>query len=461
MTHTHFIGIGGTGLSAIARVLLERGQSVSGSDRQPSPLSERLEALGARVHIGHAAEQVNGADMVVRSSAVPDSNPEVQAALAKGIPVLRREEYLSQLLDGLTTIAVAGSHGKTTTTAMVAWMLSALNQHPGFIAGGEVNNLQTNAAAGRGPLFVIEADEYDYMFWGLAPKLAVVTNMEHDHPDCFPTPQTYLQAFQGFVERVLPNGTLIGCLDDPGAAGLLDYARSQGKKTLSYSLSDSQADYYAQDIQPVAGAGIAFTAVKNRTPLAECRLQLPGEHNVRNALAALIVADQLKLDLEDASAALGDFRGAGRRFELRGEAGGVTVIDDYGHHPTEIKATLAAARARYPQRRIWAVWQPHTYSRTMQLAAQFGGAFADADQVLVTDVYAAREAEPDVFSLATVVAQIKAVQVRPSGQLAETGAKLLTEVQPGDVVIVFSAGDANQVSVDLLAALRQREQQHG
>jgi len=457
MRHTHFIGIGGTGLSAIAKVLLERGQQVSGSDRRPSPQSSRLEALGARVYIGHAAEQVNGADVVVRSSAVPDDNVEVAAAKKAGIPVLKRVDYLEQLLEGLTTIAVAGSHGKTTTTAMIVWMLSALNQQPGFIAGGEVKNLDSNASAGRGPYFVIEADEYDYMFWGLHPKLALVTNMEHDHPDCFPTPEDYRQAFRGFIDRIQPEGTLIACQDDHGAASLLDYAKTLGVRTLSYSLEDPTADYFAGQVHSLPGSGYQFNLYRGQQQLTTCKLTVPGKHNVLNASAALIVAEQLKLDLAEANATLADFRGAGRRFEIIGEAGDVTVVDDYGHHPTEIRATLAAARARYPQRRLWAVWQPHTYSRTMQLLGEFSAAFLDADQVLVTNVYAARESQPDSFSIQQVIASIQHPQVRLAGELQTTTETLMNEVQPGDVVIVFSAGDADRVSADLLKGLQMKE----
>ncbi|TES89483.1 MAG: UDP-N-acetylmuramate--L-alanine ligase, partial [Anaerolineales bacterium] len=218
MMHTHFIGIGGTGLSAIARVLLERGEKVTGSDRQQSPITETLQAAGAQVFIGHNAENVQGADVVVRSSAVPDDNVEVVAAQEAGIPVLKRVNYLDQLLLNHFTIGIAGSHGKTTTTSMVAWLLHALGQQPGFIVGGEVRNLGTNAGAGKSRFFVVEADEYDFMFWGLNPGIAVVTNVEHDHPDCFPTPESFDGAFKGFVDRITPEGTLVVCMDDPGSA---------------------------------------------------------------------------------------------------------------------------------------------------------------------------------------------------------------------------------------------------
>lgn len=457
MTHTHFIGIGGTGLSAIARVLLGRGEQVSGSDQARSQLAARLEADGAVVYIGHATAQISGADLVVRSSAVPDDNVEVLAAQAAGIPVLKRSAYLGELLKGRQTIGVAGSHGKTTTTAMIAWMLAALELEPGFIVGGEVANLGTNAQAGNSDLFVIEADEYDYMFWGLAPVIAVVTNVEHDHPDCFPTPESFTAAFQGYADRIPSDGTLVACLDDPGSQDLLNYADRKGTHWLSYSGVVEQANYSARALKPVAGAGYTFQAFGGERVIADLALQVPGKHNVLNALAALVTADLLNLDLVKAAAALGSFEGAGRRFEVLGEAAGVLVVDDYGHHPTEITATLSAARDRYPARRIWAVWQPHTFSRTLSLLDQFGASFADADQVVVTGVYAAREARPDDFSEDQILAAVDHPEARLVTGLDQSTEFLLGQVQSGDLVIVFSAGDAAQISAGLHAALQKKE----
>lgn len=455
-THVHFIGIGGAGLSAIARVLLERGQTVSGSDRAASPLSESLVRAGARVFSGHAAENVRGASLVIRSSAVMDDNPEVLAARAAGIPVLKRADYLPTLLEDCRVLAVAGSHGKTTTSAMLAWTLTALDQRPGYIVGGVVENLGRNASAGRGPYFVIEADEYDYMFWGLNPEAAIVTNIEHDHPDMFPTPEDFTQAFAGFAERIKPGGLLVACVDDPGAAALLARTAGGDKDTLAYSLTSPAATFTATDLVAEAGSGYAFMALKGGQPLARVALQVPGEHNVVNALAVLAVVEWLGLDVAEAAQALGDFRGAGRRFEVLGEADGVLVVDDYGHHPTEIKATLAAARARYPGRRLWAVWQPHTYSRTLRMLADFGAAFDQADRVLVTGVYAAREAPPEDFSHDRVLAAIRADAPVYQQRLEEATGYLLAQVGPDDVVLVFSAGDATEVSAGLLAGLQAR-----
>lgn len=457
LAHIHFIGIGGTGLSAIARVLLERGETVSGSDRSDSALAEAIRAAGAQVYIGHAPEQVQGADVVVRSSAVPDENVEVVAAKAAGIPVLKRIDYLGSLLAEKMTIGIAGAHGKTTTTSMITWMLHELGQHPGFIVGGEVQNLGVNAAAGEGDLFVIEADEYDHMFWGLHPTIAVVTNIEHDHPDCFPTERDMMAAFEGFVDRLTSDGSLVFCLDDPGASHLMAYAGSKGHHWLAYSVEDLDADYTTRSLESVPGAGYRFEVLRGDHAVSKIALQVPGLHNVRNALAAIVTADLLNLDLEAAGRAISTFSGSGRRFEILGEAEGVTVVDDYGHHPTEIEATVQAARARFPENRIWAVWQPHTYSRTSMWQAQFGKALAGADRAVVTGVYAAREAQPEDFSLEAVAAAVHVPGAQAIEKLADVTAYLLEQVAAGDVVIVFSAGDATLVSRGLLDGLHARE----
>ena len=459
--NTHFIGIGGTGLSAIARVLLERGEQVSGSDREESAPAQALRQAGALVHIGHAAGNVNGAARVIRSSAVSDDNVEVQAARAKGIPVFKRADFLAHLLANQQVIAVAGSHGKTTTTAMLAWMLTALNQRPGFIIGSLAQNLGANAAAGAGRLFVIEADEYDYMFLGLSPQLALVTNVEYDHPDLFATPADFNKAFRSFVDRIQPEGTLLASGDDLGARDLLTYAKTQGKAIYSYSHSHKDADYLATEIKPQPEKGSSFKALHGGKTFAEIHLQVPGLHNVSNALAALAAADLLGLPANEAAMALSDFRGTARRFDIRGEPGGVLIIDDYAHHPTEIRSTLAAAKSRYPGRRLWAVWQPHTYSRTQTLWDDFAAAFAEADSVLVTDVYAAREQAPAGFDMGALVKSIEHADARHVPTLDQAGDYLLSELKAGDIVIVMSAGDAVALSESLYSALKEREALHG
>lgn len=458
MTHVHLIGIGGSGLSAIARILLESGYTVSGSDRQLSSLALSLQASGVQVSCGHRAENVQGADLVVRSSAISDDNPEVAAALQAGVRVLKRADFLGELLAGRRTIAVAGTHGKTTTTAMIAWILSALGRSPSFIIGGVSANLGTNASAGSGPDFVIEADEYDRMFLGLRPDLAIVTNIEHDHPDCYPTAEDFYAAFREFSGRLVRGGALLACSDDRGAARLLKDASGSGSLALAYGLERWMGhpcpDYCGLELQPNTCGGFDFVF---RPPVGDdvqVSLQVPGQHNVRNALAALAAAGLLELPLTEAARALGEFRGTGRRFELRGEAGGVSVVDDYAHHPTEIRATLAAARARFPGRAIWAVWQPHTYSRTRTLLYEFAAAFGDADHVLVTEVFPAREPDPGDFSARQVLAAMRHPDAHFVPDLAAAAARLNGSLHPGDVLLVLSAGDADQLSGQVLASLR-------
>ncbi|HBX69630.1 MAG TPA: UDP-N-acetylmuramate--L-alanine ligase, partial [Chloroflexi bacterium] len=322
MEHIHLIGIGGTGLSAIARVLLESGYIVSGSDMQESPLGRAVQAAGARVFSGHAAENITGADLVVRSSAIPDSNVEVQAARQKGIPVLKRADFLGQLMAGRLGIAVAGTHGKTTTTAMIAWLLSALGQNPSFIVGGVVSNLRTNARAGQGSAFVIEADEYDRMFLGLRPQMAMITNVEHDHPDIYPSAADFQAAFRDFVGCLNPEGFLLLCADDPAAMDLQLTAHNKNLHTLTYGIYNPQANYKATNLRAEADKGFAFDAKKDESLLAQITLQVPGEHNVLNALAALAIAHQLNLAMDAAAQALSDFQGTGRRFEVVGEVNG-------------------------------------------------------------------------------------------------------------------------------------------
>lgn len=461
----HLVGISGMGLSAIARVLLECGYRVSGSDRTLSPMAASLRADGVPVTIGHQADNVRGVSLVVRSSAVPDDNVEVQAAREAGIPVMKREQFLELFTAQWQVIAVAGTHGKTTTTAMVTWLLTALGQDPSYIIGGTPVNLGVNAHAGQGATLVIEADEYDHMFLGLKPYLAVVTNVEHDHPDCYPTAEDFYQAFAAFSRGVQPEGLLLACGDDPGATRLLEDARQRGIRALAYGIDTAGLDYRAENLVVNLEGGITFDVVSYMSEGFELRpavrLQVPGKHNVLNATAALAAAHQLGLPVDAAGLVLGRYQGTGRRFEVRGEADGIVVIDDYAHHPTKIRATLSAARLRYPDRRLWAVWQPHTYSRTRLYLSEFAAALEHADEVVVTDIYPAREAEPlDNFSARQVVAAMKHKRTHYIPELVQATAFLLGRLRRGDVLVVMSAGDANQVSVNVLAALQERSTDH-
>ena len=464
MTHIHFIGIGGSGLSAIARLLLESGYTVSGSDRALTPFADEVRHAGATVYVGHHPRNIAGADSVVMSSAVSADNPEVEAAKHANVPVYKRADFLGQLMADKKGIAIAGTHGKTTTTAMTAWVLTELGRDPSFIVGGVLNNLGVNAHAGKGNAFVIEADEYDNMFLGLKPQIEVVTSLEHDHPDIFPTLESMYASFEKFVDLLSDEGTLIVCAEDAGAMALIPHARKKGTNIVAYYIQNEMtisSPYWvmAREVKANQRGGFDFVVSSNLSAAGatsvEVSLQVPGKHNVRNALAVIAIVELLGLSNEKAAAALGKFTGTGRRFQLRGDVNGITIIDDYAHHPTEIKATLAGARARYPERRIWAIWQPHTYSRTQTLFLEFARAFKDADEVIVTEVYAARELKQD-FTSAEVVSAMPHRSARYIETLSEVTSHLLRNLKPGDVVIVMSAGDADQISTELVNAFQER-----
>lgn len=464
MKHVHFIGIGGSGLSAIARVLLEKGYMVSGSDRQSVDVMDELRALGARILTEHRPENVQGADVVVRSSAVPENNVEVQAARAAGIPVLRRTQFLPWLTSETEVIAVAGTHGKTTTTAMTAWILARTGLDPSYIIGGRSLNLGSNAHAGKGDWFVIEADEYDGMFLGLQPAIAVVTNVEHDHADCYPTYDHFFNAFVEFAHKVRPNGWLIVNAQDAGARRLGEQMHNSGAHVLTYGW-EGWEDFYAGDITLGNQGDYSFRyRGRDSTRSLKVDLHVPGIHNVQNALAAMAVSEVLELDLFQAAQALAEYKGTGRRFELLGEARGVKIINDYAHHPTEIRATLEAARARYPNRTIWAIWQPHTYSRTRAFFNLFVKSFEQADHIVVLEIYAAREPAPeDGFASFQVVEAMRSLNAYRSKEVIylprqDQALKYLSrKVKTGDVVLVLSAGDAIELSDRLFTLLRSQE----
>ncbi len=465
MDHIHFIGIGGSGLSAIARLLLEMGYTVSGSDRVNSSFLADLRILGAEIMIGHDPANISGANLVVRSSAISNDNPEVITAREAGIPVLKRADFLGKLMDGKYGIAIAGTHGKTTTTGMLVWVLSVLMQDPSFIVGGVINNVGVNAHAGKGDHFVIEADEYDRMFLGLKPMLEIVTNVEHDHPDCYPTPESFYTAFEQFVDLLPKKGVLVACGQDSGTSNLIKYARNKQITTVTYGIADNTVqeikdEFFARatNLASIPNSGFSFEATVNMQT-CQVKLQVPGLHNVLNSLAVLIVISMLKLPLEQAALALGDFQGTGRRFEIIGEPKGITIINDYAHHPTEIRATLEAARSRYPGRNIWVVWQPHTYSRTRLLQQEFSQSFFDADQVIVTEIFPAREPKQD-YSSARVVQTMPGLAVQFIPELTDVSNYLIDHLNIGDVLLVLSAGDADQISNRVLQHYQKSEAKH-
>ncbi|MBN1201655.1 MAG: UDP-N-acetylmuramate--L-alanine ligase [Anaerolineae bacterium] len=452
----HIIGVGGFGMSAIARVLLQQGYAVSGSDLRANDLTHSLVQAGAAVQQGHAAANVRGADLVIASSAVPDDNPEIVAARAAGMPVLRRRDILGELMALQTGIAIAGTHGKTTTTALMVHTLIEAGRDPTYIVGGVMQNTGDNAGVGQGGLFVIEADEYDHMFLGLRPRIAVVTNIEHDHPDCFPTLENLLADFRAFVALLPDDGLLVACADDPAASALGQDRRGAGKPGVSYGLDSPGADWRASGLEPDAAGGIRFCVAHADQPLGRVRLNQPGRHNVLNALAVLAVAGHLGVPFDRSAAAFDSFLGTQRRSEIMGQAGGVTVINDYAHHPTAIRVTLAAHRARPGLGDLWAVWQPHTYGRLRLLADAFAAAFEAADHVLITDVYSVREQHTPGLEAPDMADRIRAnghPDAQYSGSLAETARLLIERARPGDLIVLLSAGDAPRIGQDVLAAL--------
>jgi UDP-N-acetylmuramate--alanine ligase len=443
----HLVGIGGAGMSGIARILAQRGHDVRGSDLRDGPSVLALRGLGVRVAIGHDADLVSDAELVVVSAAVRADNPELAAARAQGIPVLARAEMLAALMTGDRRVLVAGTHGKTTTTSMVVVGLQAAGHDPTFAIGGELNEAGTNAHAGVDPVFVAEADESDRSFLAYAPDVAVVTNVELDHPEAYDGLADVVTAFAAFASRRRPGGTLVAGLDDPGVRDLLAVADGP---VVTFG-TDPAADVR---VLPPRGSGPAVIRIDGeRLPV---RLAVPGRHNLLNAAAALAAVRAVGGEPASALAGIAGFRGAARRFQVLGEVAGITVVDDYAHHPTELRATLAAAREAAPRRRLVCVVQPHRHSRTAVLGTDLGRAAAGADLVIVTDVYGAGETPvPGVTgALVAEAARAAGARVVYAPHLGEVPALLAAEVVAGDLVLVAGAGDVGQVGPALLARLR-------
>lgn len=452
--HIHIVGIGGFGMSALARVLLQQGYYVSGSDRRLNALTQALEQMGASIYKTEDAQNVMGAEMVLATSAAQPDHVELAMARALNIPVYKRSDVIADIMSGQVSIGVAGTHGKTTTTSMVVHILMETQQNPSYIIGGVLRNTGQNAGVGAGKAFVIEADEYDYMFLGLRPDVAVVTNIEYDHPDFFKTPNDMTRAFNQFVDLLPPDGVLIAGADSPTAAILAQNRLVAGLPVITFGARNPQASWRATNIHIDEDYQTVFEVMREGESLGTVRLQLPGEYNVLNAMAALIVADQQGVPFTEAARALASFQGAGRRFHARGEVGGVLVIDDYAHHPTAIRACLEAAKQRFPTRKLWAVWQPHTYSRTQALWDGYVAAFEAADHVLLTDIYAAREDPVPGVSAAELAAAIRHDDVHHTPSLDDAVQYLLQHVEPPAVVLIMSAGDAPLIGVNYLK-LRQ------
>jgi UDP-N-acetylmuramate--alanine ligase len=453
----HFVGIGGIGMSGIAEVLINLGYRVSGSDLRDSSTTRRLQALGGTVHQRHRASHVQEADVVVISSAVKEDNPEVVAARRLAIPVIPRAEMLAEIRRLKFGIAVSGTHGKTTTTSLLATILAEAGFDPTVVIGGKLNSLGSNARLGQGPYMVAEADESDGSFLKLSPTIAVVTNIDPEHLEHYGTMDRLERAFQSFVNKTPFYGLVVACLDHPTVQKLVPRIE---KRYVTFGLS-AQADFAARDPE-YQGLSSRFELVIRGEPVGPVTLNMPGEHNVLNALATIAVADELEIPLPVTSRALEAFEGVQRRFTVRGkvpgkvpgERGDILVVDDYGHHPAEIVTTLASARLSYPQRRVVAICQPHRYSRVRELQEAFARAFNDADEVLITDIYPAGEAPlPGVTGegLATAIRRHGHKAVRFSGSLARTLELTLDTVEAGDLVITLGAGDVWRVGVGLLA----------
>ena len=443
----HLVGIGGVGMCGIAEVLLTLGYAVSGSDLRPSPVTERLENLGAQIHQGHRPEHVHGAHVVVASSAISRDNPELIEAARSKIPVIPRAEMLAELMRLKLGIAVAGAHGKTTTTSMVAAVLASAGLDPTFVVGGRVNHVGATARLGRGDYMVVEADESDRSFLLLAPVVAVVTTIDREHLDQYGSLEEIQDVFTQFVNRVPFYGAAVLCLDEPNVQAIIPRVT---RPVITYGTS-SQADLVIADPQ-TQGLASRFRLIYRGDDLGEFRLSgPPGMHNVRNAAAAAAVALYLNVPADLIRAGLGNFTGVGRRFEVKGVAGGVTLIDDYGHHPVEIRATLEAARGCGYQR-LLVLFQPHRYSRTQHLWDDFCTAFNHADVLVIGDIYPAGEAPVRGITAEALADAIRAAGHKHAvyrGSLQEGIECLLGEVRPGDAVLAIGAGNVNRALAEL------------
>jgi UDP-N-acetylmuramate--alanine ligase len=447
----HLVGVGGAGMSGLARLLLARGHAVTGSDQRESATLAALRELGADVWAGHDGSRLARPDLVVVSSAIRAGNPELVAAGALGVPVMRRGRMLAMLMAGRTGLVVAGTHGKTTTTGMATMILQEAGFDPSFAVGGDFKSTGSNAQVGTGQVFVAEADESDGSFLELSPAVAVVTNVEADHLDHWGTLEAIRAGFRRFVGLLPPDGTAVLCADDPGALAL---AGDASCPVVTYGLGPGP-EVRATDVE-AGGAGSRFAVTAAGRRLGEVRLVMPGHHMVANALAAIAATRALGVPFPAAQAALAGYTGAARRFHLRHQLGGVTVVDDYAHHPTEVAATLAAARlGRWA--RVVAVFQPHLYSRTRAFAPELGQALSAADVVLVTDVYAAREDPQPGVDGALVVAQ--ALRARPNLDCAyvperkELAKHVAAVLRPGDLLLTLGAGDITTLADEVAELL--------
>jgi UDP-N-acetylmuramate--alanine ligase len=447
----HFIGIGGIGMSGIAEILLTLGYSVSGSDLRASSITDRLAILGATIFQGHVAANVVGSGVVVTSSAVNERNPEVMEARQRKIPVIQRAEMLAELMRLKYGIAVAGMHGKTTTTSMIATVLAAGGLDPTVVVGGRVDALGSNARLGRSQYLVAEADESDRSFLKLSPILAVVTNLDREHMDCYRDMDDVEQAFLDFMDKVPFYGACTACIDNPQLAALLPRVK---RRVFTYGTSPA-ADFVLRMLPAVEGVRSRFEVVANGVVLGPFALHVPGRHNVLNATAAVAIATQLDVSSSHIAQALQEFRGVDRRFQVKGVVRGVTVVDDYGHHPTEIRATLNAAReSGYGH--VHVIFQPHRFTRTRDLMAEFATAFDEADSAQILDIYAASEEPIPGVDARALVGAIGRSQVQYAASFDEAVNRAVSHAVEGDVIVTLGAGSVSQAAALVLEALAKK-----
>lgn len=457
----HFVGVGGIGMSGIAELLANLEYRVSGSDQRPSDTTERLRALGVDIHIGHAAAHVGDADVVVTSSAVKADNPEVVEAVARHIPVIPRAEMLAELMRLRFGIAVAGAHGKTSTTSMIALVLERAGLDPTAVIGGRLSAFGSNARLGQGALMVAEADESDRSFLKLSPSVAVITNLDREHMEAYGSFEDLEQAFVDFANKVPFYGAVVACADDASLAKVLPRVT---RRVITYGIDAPGAEIGAAGLT-LRGYGSTCEVVRREvhgdghaTVLGTMRLQVPGRHSVQNALASVAVGLELGVEFATIARALAGFQGAERRFQVRGIVGGVTVVDDYGHHPTEIAAVIQAARAAEPSR-VVVVFQPHRYTRTALLMEDFGRVLAGADEVVLTEIYPAGEppiAGVTAQALAAAIDRARATPVYLVSELDHIPSVVADLARPGDLVITLGAGSIGAVPGALVAELERR-----
>ncbi len=448
----HLVGAGGMHMSAIGTILLARGHVVTGSDIADSVHTRRLQAAGATIYLGHAAANVGRAELVVTTVAAREDNPELQAARERGVAVIVRAEMVRRLVAGRELLAIAGTHGKTTTTTLAALMTLRGGLDPLVLAGGDSPDLDGNARDGAGRLAVVEADEYAGAFLQYEPHLALITNIDVDHLDYYGSEERLHEAFAAFAARVQADGTLFVCADSPAAFALGEARRAAGARVERYGL-DNEAEWRAVQVRGNDRGGLECVVLLDGAELGRMSLRIPGRHNVANALGALAMAMRAGVDFHRAVQAAEEFGGVHRRFELVGDAAGVTIVDDYAHHPTEVRATVQAARTRFPGRRLIGCFQPHTYSRSRYLAEGFRTCFEGLDALYVTATYAAREQADAGSDAETLAAQVTRPAARYIGTLGEALELAARELRPGDVFLTLGAGDIEQLGPLVLARL--------